>query len=207
MHKVIEEIENENSWRDGEFAKFKANQKRVNEELWCRMCTPMIYAHWEGFVISALKIMLKYLNELELKSDEVSTKLLVYSLKDAYKPLSGKQSFDQRIQFTIRFEDTLNKKVKVDPKVNTKSNLNLKVFSELCDIFDFDQAQLPDIKAEINGLVNVRNSIAHGENSVSPDQENLNNYISAVQTGIDYLTYQIEEFLNEEKYKKKELCN
>jgi len=56
-HKVIDEIIESNRWRDGEFAKFKIKALSIDESLWCRMCIPMIYAHWEGFVVSSLKIL------------------------------------------------------------------------------------------------------------------------------------------------------
>jgi hypothetical protein len=52
---LIEEILEANSWRDGDFAKFKANTYNVDEELWFRMCIPMIYAHWEGCVVTVFR--------------------------------------------------------------------------------------------------------------------------------------------------------
>ena len=111
MHSVVEEISINNDWRDGEFAKYKANSLNVEEQLWCRMCIPMIYAHWEGFVVDALKIMLNHLNQLDLQSTQLPTNLVVVSLGDAYRTLSGKQSFDQRIKFTHSFNELLSKTV------------------------------------------------------------------------------------------------
>lgn len=34
VRRVIEEIAEENRWRDGEFAKFKLNASQVDEDLW-----------------------------------------------------------------------------------------------------------------------------------------------------------------------------
>ncbi|PIK15106.1 MAE_28990/MAE_18760 family HEPN-like nuclease [Halobacteriovorax sp. JY17] len=207
MHRVIEEIQIGNEWREKEFAKFKANQKGVDETLWCRMCTPMIYAHWEGFAKNSLEVMLKHLNSLNLCSEAVNTKILVYSLGDAYKPLSGKQAFMQRLQFTDAFKEKIFNTVSVPSKVNTKSNLSIKVLRELCSIFDFDESKLEAIAPDITRLVKIRNSIAHGENSFVLNQENLNKYITAVQTAIDYLTNEIEVFITNEKYMKLPIVN
>lgn len=60
MHKVVDEIVTSNEWRDGEFAKLKVGSIGLDEALWCRMCIPMIYAHWEGYVVTSLKILIDY---------------------------------------------------------------------------------------------------------------------------------------------------
>ncbi|MCW2482199.1 hypothetical protein, partial [Candidatus Symbiopectobacterium sp. NZEC135] len=62
MHSLVEEINETNAWRDGEFAKFRVNPHQVESILWGRMCVPMIYANWEGFVVSSLKMLLQHLN-------------------------------------------------------------------------------------------------------------------------------------------------
>lgn len=200
MHDIIEEITINNKWRDTEFSKYKINPSKVEEKLWCRMCIPMIYAHWEGFVVSALKILLKYLNSLELSYQQVTTNLTVISLGDSYKSLSGKQSFEQKIDFTDKFYELLQKTVKFKLKIETKSNLNKKVFLELCQIFDFDTQKFNNSTHDINRLVQIRNSIAHGENSFVLEQSDIIKHINAVNTIIDILLQEIELFLVNKRY-------
>ncbi|HCG5263667.1 hypothetical protein HJ093_12175 [Vibrio parahaemolyticus] len=200
MHSVVEEIVANNDWRDGEFAKYKANSLNVEEQLWCRMCIPMIYAHWEGFVVDALKIMLKHLNGLKLDSSKLPPNLVVVGLGDAYKTLSGKQSFQQRIDFTNKLNELMSEPVKFKTKVDTKSNLKSNVFKELCDSFKFDSAKFSDQLADIDRLVNIRNSIAHGENSMQPDMKNIEKYIVSVKEAMDLLMYEIDDYLTKEKY-------
>jgi hypothetical protein len=199
VHSVIEEITTNNKWRDTEFSKYKINPSKVEEELWCRMCIPMIYAHWEGFVIDSLRTLLKYLNSLNLNYQQITTKLLVVSLGDSYKSLSGKQSFHQRIIFTENFHKSLQKVIKFKSKIETKSNLNGKVLSELCTMFDFDIQKFNTI-SDIDRLVQIRNSIAHGENSFVLDQPNITQYIKAVMTATDILLEEIELFLVNKRY-------
>ena len=200
MHEVIEEIVSSNDWRDGEFAKFKVNAAGVDEKLWCRMCIPMIYAHWEGYVVSSLKILIRYLNTLQLEPQDVPTNLVVVGLGDTYKTLSGKQSFKQRIEFTDRFSGLYQKTLKFAKKIDTKSNLRSNVLGELCDMFGFRFKCFKTYLSDIDRLVNIRNSIAHGENSVVPDMDNIVKYIAAVRSSMDILLTEIQRFLEKEGY-------
>jgi len=199
-HKLIEEIVDCNNWRDGDFAKFKTGLLQADEQFWCRMCVPMIYAHWEGFVVSSIKEILKHLNELKLKPENVPTHLVVHCLGDSYKSLSGKQNFQQRVKFTEKFSETMKSTMEFQTKVESKSNLNSKVLKNLCEIFDFNYAKFSDVLPDIDRLVNVRNSIAHGENSFLPDAENINLYISSVKSGMDILLGEISTFIENESY-------
>ncbi len=200
MHKVIEEITESNSWRDSDFARFKINAAKVDETLWCRMCIPMIYAHWEGYVVSSLKILLEYLNKLDLQPENTCTNLIVISLNDTYRSLSGKQSFSQRIEFTRKFSETYNKNLKFTKKIDTKSNLKSTVLRELCEMFDFNFDCFKNHTPNIDRLVNIRNSIAHGENSYNPDMENINLYIESVKNAADLLLTEINKFIEKEEY-------
>lgn len=200
MHKVVEEISDGNSWRDGEFAKYRVNPFGVDELFWYRMCVPMIYAHWEGFVVNSLKQVLSHLNKLQLTSVQVPTRLVVVGLGDTYRTLSGKQSFEQRISFTEKFHVLLNNSIKFKTKIETRSNLNSDVLQELCHMFDFDFTRFQDLTAILDRIVHVRNSIAHGENSIIPTLENINNYIEVVKRATDILLEEIDIFLDEVCY-------
>ena len=200
MHRVVEEIYESNKWRDGEFAKFKINSSNVDEALWCRMCIPMIYAHWEGFVVSSLKVVLEYLSRLELSPKDVKTNIVVIGLGNSYKSLSGKQSFKQRIEFTDRFSGIYQEQLKFTQKIDTKSNLKSNVLSEICEMFSIDFSDFQSQVGDIDRLVHVRNSIAHGENSIVPRMENVEKYIEAVTKSMDVLIEEIRKFVEDEKY-------
>jgi hypothetical protein len=200
VHKVIEEILESNKWRDGDFAKFKVNSTNVDEDLWCRMCIPMIYAHWEGFVVSSIKLLLEHLNKLELNPQDVKTSLVVVGLGDSYKSLSGKQSFKQRVEFTDKFSRICQEQLKFSKKVDTKSNLRSDILKELCEMFSLDSSGFDEHTGDIDRLVNVRNSIAHGENSIVVRMDNVEKYINAVTNATDILTSELQKFLDGEEY-------
>ena len=164
------------------------------------MCIPMIYAHWEGFVVSALRALIRYLNGLELMPEKCPLNLVVMGLGSTYQALSGKQSFDQRIIFTEKFQKHLSERIKFDLKIDTKSNLNADILKELCQKFGFRYEYFKDIGRDINSLVNIRNAIAHGENSILPDEGNVENLIEIAQKGMDLFLQEINYFLENKKY-------
>ncbi len=200
MHRVIEEILIDNEWRDRDFAIFKITADDIDKTLWYRMCIPIVYAHWEGFVVNSLKTLLTYLNRLELLPSNINTNLIVVCLADSYKSLSGKQTFEQRIKFTNKFQSRLANKVKFQEKINTKSNLKNTVLQEICFMYGFDFEKFKDVTSDIDRLVNVRNSIAHGENSIVPSEENMLKYIVTVQEAMDLFLEEIDIFIENESY-------
>ena len=67
-------------------------------------------------------------------------------------------------------------------------------------MFGFRFSEFNEFTSDIDTLVNIRNSIAHGENSFLPDQENINKYIVAINGATDVLLNEIELFVESEVY-------
>ncbi|WP_185234717.1 MAE_28990/MAE_18760 family HEPN-like nuclease [Teredinibacter franksiae] len=199
-HEVIIEIQEDNNWRDGELAKFKINPHKVDQQLWDRMCIPMIYAHWEGFFVSSLRVLMGHLNKLQLKPSDVDVKLIVIGLGKTYNSLSGKQSFDQKVDFTDKFIVIFENVIKFKKDIDTKSNLNSKVLKELCNMFGFNFEKFKDVISDIDRIVTFRNKIAHGENSILPETESIEKYISSVAEATDIFMQEIDQFLSNESY-------
>lgn len=202
-HDVIVEIQEDNNWRDGELAKFKINPHRVDQQLWCRMCIPMIYAHWEGYVVSSLRLLIGHLNSLRLKPSDVDTKLIVIGLGKNYNSLSGKQSFEQKVDFTNKFMVLFENVILFKKDIDTRSNLNSKVLKELCNMFGFDFERFKGVINDIDRIVTFRNKIAHGENSILPDTDSIEQYISSVSLATDIFIQEIDRFLMNENYLQK----
>jgi len=115
--------------------------------------------------------------------------------------LAGKQSFEQRCEFSSRFIANLAQELKFDKKnISSKSNLNREVFLELCQIFGFENTNFDNYLTDLQQLVNIRNSIAHGENSSLLNLDNLEKYSELVKNLIFLLTEEIKNYLEEKKY-------
>lgn len=202
MSQVVNEIILENEWRSTELTKLKTNPFSVSEALWYRMSIPMLYAHWEGYVQSALKTVLNHLNDKNIAFENAKTNICVLSLGEAYRSLSGKQSFQQRIEFTDRYKALCNASLTFSRKIDTKSNLKSEVFNELCDSFGFNKNQFADKLFSIDKLVHIRNAIAHGENSTAISIDQFDNYLKSYYDAVDMLLNEIELFITEKKYYK-----
>jgi hypothetical protein len=200
-HSLIDEIQAENNWRGGELAIFKINPMKVDENLWNRMCLPMIYAHWEGYVVSSLKLLVEHLNTLQLSPNEVKTNLIVLGLGTKYNSLSGKQSFDQKVSFTDDFISIFQSAITFSKKIDTKSNLNKNVLKELCTAFGFNYQVFSDITTDIDKVVTYRNKISHGENAIVPSSDNIENYILCINQATDLLLEEIDRFVSNEDYR------
>ena len=205
--KIIEEIKQENEWREKDFSKIKHIYSQLSDKdqvLFLRMSIPYIYAHWEGFVVDSLKKILEHFNQLKLQHHQVKINIFVLSLQKQFDFLKGKQSFEQKCQFSENFFLFLNEQLKFNKDINTKSNLNFSVLEELCQIFGLNVDKFDQYKAQLNKLVKIRNHIAHGENSYILSLENIEEYLNLVNELILKLAEELKEYLQQEKYLKSE---
>ena len=206
MIEILEEIKQENEWRQRDFAKMKFLYQHISQDfqkLFLRMTIPYLYAHWEGFALDALKKVINYFNKLNLQYNDVRINIFVLSLGEKFNYLKSKQSFIQKCEFSESFLTNLQNDLKFDKKnINTKSNLKFDVLVELCEIFGFEQKKFDDFKIDLDKFVNIRNSIAHGENSYVLNIGNFENYVNLVNNLIFQLQTEIEIYIEEKKYLK-----
>ncbi len=206
MINVIEEIKQENEWRQKDFATMKFLYHHISQEyqsLFLRMTIPYIYAHWEGFALDTLRKVVNYFNQLKLQHKDVKINIFVLSLNDKFSFLKAKQSFLQKCEFSENFLKNLEDELKFDKRnIDTKSNLKFDVLTELCEIFGFEKQRFKKFEADLNRFVNIRNSIAHGENSYRLSLENFDKYIELINDLMFHLQMEIEEYLSQKKYLK-----
>ena len=131
---LVHELEAERDWRVAELSKIKLLFREIKEmdndeysSIYLKMTIPMIYAHWEGYCISSFRIVIEYINRREINAHEIAYNILTYANNKTYDKLKGKSSFEQRVEFSKKFVEILNGKVKLAERVDTKSNLNYKV--------------------------------------------------------------------------------
>ncbi|MCD7825445.1 MAG: hypothetical protein LUH14_05735 [Clostridiaceae bacterium] len=207
MIQLTNEIIASREWRVSELEKLKkiglvelSTCDNKTKEEYFRMCVPYIYAHWEGFVVESFKQVIGYINSLKLDIEEVRYELYTFSLQDVLKPLAGKQSFEQSQKFVERFVNNYREPLYIAPALlSTKSNLN---YDQICVILrKFGMVNsLGKYKIDINQLVNQRNRIAHGENGIIIDFDNVSRKISVLQEVFDILILEIDRYINNKMY-------
>lgn len=201
------ELEAERDWRVAELNKIRLMLRKIQENeteeyanIYLKMTIPMIYAHWEGFCVASFKILLDFVKRKNLKGHEVSYNILTYANRSAYDKLKGKHSFLQKVDFSKMFIDILGGTIAFSGKLDTKSNLNYKVLEDILEIFEMDKRLFAQHKEALDKLVNLRNAIAHGENSRVIDVEGMNENIALVVELMDGLLLQQINYVEKEMY-------
>lgn len=211
LQNLRDELEAERDWRINEFTRMKMLFRRISENetieytnMYLKMTVPMLYAHWEGFCVASFKLFSEHINSMMLDSEKVTYNILTYANTDAYDKLKGKQKFIHKVEFSELFSKILFGKVVIKTRVNTKSNLNAKALKEIFDEFQLNYDSLELYSSDLTAFVNVRNAIAHGENSIVIDREKMLKYIDLVVELIDKVMLEQISFIEERRYLKNE---
>lgn len=209
MMKIIEEIEIDRDWRFNELEFYKKVPKFYTNKLfqtkvksYWQMCVPAIYAHWEGFVVSALKLVVDYLNSQSLSYTSVIQEIIIFSNKDRFKYLSGNCNRTQRMRFLNEFFNEQSKGISIDSSLITaSSNLNFKQFSNMLE--ELGIVLTPnhlEQKSKLEKLVTYRNKIAHGENNILVSEADINEMVYCIMILIDETIVCIEKYLLNKDY-------
>lgn len=210
--KILEEIEEANYWRETELtslSKILVSIRDENEKkVLLNASIPLIYAHWEGFVLSSLKILMEILNEKKLNCIDIHTNILTngYEInlkEDLSNSTYKKGSFENKCIKLECLVNLLNSDFKFQNfKMDTKSNLNFDVLKMLCIKFNFSSEEFKSLESKLKKLVQRRNGIAHGEDSFPITKKDMEESIDLYKELSGLLKNEIENFMKESKYLK-----
>jgi len=210
-------IEEHIQWRVTELALIKKIYLKLqtNEEkrFFLQSSIPTIYSIWEGFVKKILKSLLQFLDTKEIASNNISEELLVWSLNDKIKALKDSEDFKKKIKNSQLLINQLGNEVRFSRfKIDTKSNLNDRVLKELCSnfgLFDVEEFFSNDELTGLKKLIEKRNIISHGGQNalVIESLDDVQEYILLITKLMDNWVLFIDDFLENEKYLKKEYQN
>lgn len=204
---ILKEIELDKDWRNLEIKKIEIICQRLNDKelnkLILKSTIPMIYAHWEGFVVSSLRKANKYLNSLEYKYSNFHIHLLTNAYEENIKSLENSLGYEKRVKHLNIIFDKIKDNVKFGTKVDVKSNLKFQVLKDICLKFNLNINNFNIYKRDLDQLVTIRNAIAHGENSYNFEKyEDIEPYINLLSNLMDILHIEIDDFFRNKKYKK-----
>lgn len=205
---LLSEVEQERDWRVNDFRQIKTIYLQLKEnnqfiQTYSSMCIPMLYAHWEGFCVSIFRIVVNFINGKRLTFDKIHNSLFTYAHDKTYNYLKGKQSFSQRCRFSYNFLESLeDNPIVLGRKYDTKSNLKYKILENFLEVFNIEAKRLKAYSADLNRLVEIRNAIAHGENSIIVNDEMIQKYIDLIVNLYDGLILIFKEYIETEKYLK-----
>lgn len=168
----IDEIARDSAWRKHELSIMRSlidSSNGAAKHSAIRASVVILYSHWEGHIKKAGKLYINYLNYLGLKYREMSENNLTVGLFSHFNSDGqgkGFYSFEKYVDFiTVKYaNDKFN--VDSDKVINTKSNLQLEVLSEIFAIIGISDTQFLANKLYIDEqLLKYRNCIAHGEDT------------------------------------------
>ena len=218
------ELEEELRWRQEELAFFKNQLGNISSEndasRYRKSLVLLLYSHFEGYIKIALQTYIKYLNSLSLKRKDVLPALAASSMHKeflAYENLDRKcavfktalpddtalHRFYRRVDFIEQMDEFQNGLLHLDDTlIDTESNLWYIVLQKNLYKLGMPTTLFDAHKREIDGLVNRRNSIAHGNAHAGVTDSEFSEWENKAQQVVSDITRVLYEYANHQRYLK-----
>jgi hypothetical protein len=178
-------------------------------KLFLKGCVLTIYAHWEGFVKYSLGKIIKHINTFDIQIQDYCFNYITFAYESSLKSLENSTSFDNRKKHLQQIYTNLkNNSLRIGANVDTKSNLKFDILKKICGKLniqinkDFES----NYKNDLNALVNIRNSIAHGDGGSAyefSEFKEIEKYLNLLENlMLDFISL-LDELLQQENYKRK----
>ena len=163
-------ISDDLAWRKIEISAFDGQIRRsrdIVQAALLRASAALLYAHWEGFVKTALHSYSSFLVGQRLPQAKVRSEIVAMSFRSHFKRMEGANRITDYISFVESFRSgELNRLTLGAEKsdIDTQANLSSRVLGDLLSTFGIDSAGYTgDADLIDSNLLLLRNSIAHGE--------------------------------------------
>lgn len=170
-----------------------------DEQLFLMYSIPTIYAIWEGFVQTAFQTYIQELNKLNLTINTICKPILVYHIENSFKQF---REYPERFNGKVAFFDKLNvfysaEFIDITQAVNTESNVGFDVLNKILKTFNLENvSEYPEPRYSLsqeldNFLLKIRNAVAHGQNSIVVNREDLDRAIKLINILMDLVLEKI----------------
>ncbi len=208
MSRLKENLEHEINWRVGEIAVIKKLIKsdRLNQRelvLIKKYSVASLYSIWEGFVGKSFEFYTEEINNLHLKTSEISINILTHTIDSQVQLRSERKEFATKCKLVGKlFECMSNDTIAITRNLPGSSNLNFKVIKNIFECFNFSRRLDSKYESDLNFFVKVRNDIAHGEFSIAVDDKKIYDFCSLVMDLMSEVTLIILNEYQEKSYLK-----
>ena len=189
---VRDELEYESKWRQNELLNLHNLLMHIPGEeekrVYRKALITMLYAHFEGFCKSALRIYVRAINEEKLACSKVNECIAASSLVDLFQaiddpnkdcdfftiasPYKNTKRFFRHHYFIMELNNLLKNEVNLSQEIlNTDSNLKIHVLGKILYELGLSYNLFDSHIGTISNLVDRRNYYAHGENVSGIDEK------------------------------------
>jgi hypothetical protein len=166
---LASQLQDDLGWRRKELSVFHgivtASQSSKRQAI-LRGAIAALYAHWEGFIKTAAQLYIDFVRQRRLNLCDLSPCFMAMAARKKLLTLQGAGSADSHIDLANWLTEEWRKRATLPgPEIISTSNLNSKVFGIVIRSIgltyrtEFAIAEKPVIQR----LVEIRNSLAHGE--------------------------------------------
>lgn len=206
MTQFEKDIESDIYWRQGQLSILKSlvHRELLSEEqreALRRYSVPAIYSLWEGFLNNIFTLFITEVNSKSLKSSDLHINYVVYTFdkEDVTNITCGREDVTKRRKSFSRIIDMLNCEPFNVKHVTLESNANYKVLCKITDTLNLKRID-DSFRKPLDRLLNFRNAIAHGDNSIVVCDQDIDSFGSLVESLMENITVCVTDGLRSECY-------
>ncbi len=200
----LEAISQDLDWREAELGSLKLLLARedmsdAQRTVLLRASWALLYAHYEGYMKTALTIFYDFARVKIGKCESLPLKTKIIALDSKLNILRSLPS-EECLLAIENFQRDFLLSPPTFPEVDTKSNLWPNVLKELLDSADLEVLKLAEHSIKLRTLVSRRNNIAHGKREIIEELEYYRSFENAVYDLMYELAYRIDDRLKLSPY-------
>lgn len=162
-------LDAELSWRKKElrYLAMRINSAESDAQLsYLRAAIALLYAHWEGFVVAALRSYIEYVSSRKVPFEKLRPELRVAVLRSCFSQLENAPGAAARVRLVREYQRNIgaNQKMSADQAIRAESNLNSERFLGLMALAGLDESKFSGASIFLDeSLLKRRNGVCHGE--------------------------------------------
>lgn len=201
---AIDRINDDLGWREGELASlrlllFRGDITKTQRDVLLRAAWALLYAHYEGFVKTALTVFYDFAQRSGVSCGSLPVKTRLNALENTLKAIRSLPS-EELLTEIERFTTTQYSTRPRFKEVDTQSNLWPATLEELLSMADISIPAIETHRIKLRTLVSRRNEIAHGKQDVIKEVDYYISYETIVYEVMYEIAFAIDRRLSSPPY-------